>query len=515
MVESFGYNGYIFKEGDCGLMDVMFDTIARINAVINDFIWVKIGLVALIGCGLYLSIRLKFFQLLHLKMWLNHTIGSIFKHDKTGKNHGSAISQFQSLCTALAATIGTGNIAGVAAAIVIGGPGSIFWMWVAAFFGMMTKFCEEVLGLFYRRKNNDGEWNGGAMYYLKDGLGKMKYGSTIAPLLATLFAFFTILASFGIGNMSQVNKAILNIKDVFFGWTSDFNVAGVSGICLILGIILMIVTGFIILGGLKRIASFAEKVVPFMAIFYVVGSIILLISHASMIPDIFASIFRLAFSQEALAGGVSGSIISQALIQGLKRGAFSNEAGLGSSVMAHSASDANEPVVQGMWGIFEVFVVTFVICTMSALVVLSSGYIDLTTGMAQSGISDATLISTAFEDQFGFIGAVFIAVATFLFAFTTLVGWSQYGSKAVEYVFGAKGVKPYKIIYLVVIVFGAVMTSSLAWDISDTFNGFMMIPNLIGLLCLSPLVVKIVKNYLDRTIYKKDIEPLLHYDQQQ
>lgn len=495
-------------------MATVFDTIASINAIINDFIWVKIGLIALIGTGLFLTVRLKFYQLIHIKLWLKTTVGSIFKKDKDHQGNGSAISQFQSLCTALAATIGTGNIAGVAAAIVLGGPGAIFWMWVAAFLGMMTKFCEEVLGLYFRRKNSDGEWNGGAMYYLKDGLGRMKHGKTIASILATLFAFFTILASFGIGNMSQVNKAILNIKDVFFGWTTDFMVAGVSGICLILGIILMVITGFIILGGLKRIASFAEKVVPFMAVFYVIGSIILLISHASMIPDIFASIFTLAFNGQAIAGGVSGSIISAALIQGLKRGAFSNEAGLGSSVMAHSASDATEPVVQGMWGIFEVFVVTFVICTMSALVVLSSGYIDLTTGMAASGISDATLISLAFQDQFGFIGAAFIAVATFLFAFTTLVGWSQYGTKAVEYVFGPNGIKVYKWIYLVVIVFGAVMTSSLAWDISDTFNGLMMIPNLIGLLCLSPLVVKIVKNYLARAVYKKTISPLIHYDQE-
>lgn len=495
-------------------MDIIFDTIAYYNAIINDFVWVKVGLIALIGSGLLLSIRLHFFQLTHLKLWMKTTIGSLF-HGSSKDRSVSPISQFQSVCTALAATIGTGNIAGVAAAIVMGGPGSIFWMWIAALVGMITKFCEEVLGLYYRRKNNDGEWNGGAMYYIKDGIGKFSHGKTIASLLASLFAFFTILASFGIGNMSQVNKAILNIQDVFFFWCGDFNVAGVSGVCLILGIILMIITGSIILGGLQRIATFAEKVVPFMAIFYVVGSLVLLILNIDMIPDIFQSIFTLAFSTNAVAGGVVGVGIQQALIQGLKRGAFSNEAGLGSSVMAHSASDATEPVVQGMWGIFEVFVVTFVICTMSALVVLCSGYIDLTTGIAASGINDATLVSLAFEDRFGFIGAAFIAIATFLFAFTTLVGWSQYGSKAVEYVFGPKGVKPYKIIYLIVIVFGAVMTSSLAWDISDTFNGLMMIPNLIGLLCLSPLVVKIVKNYLDRTIKHKNVKPMLHYDDQQ
>ena len=490
-------------------MDTIFNYIAEVNSVINDFIWVKIGLVALIGSGLFLTLITRFFQISHIKLWISSTLGGIFKKNKDSAV--SPISQFQSLCTALAATIGTGNIAGVSAAIVMGGPGAIFWMWIAAFLGMMTKFAEEVLGLYFRRKNSEGEWTGGAMYYLKDGVGNLKYGKKIGPILAILFALFTMIASFGIGNMSQVNKAVLNVKEVFFGWIPDFTVWGVSGICLILGIFLMIITAFIILGGLKRIANFAEKIVPFMAVFYVIGSIILLIFHVDMIPDIFASIFRLAFTGEALAGGVVGVTVQQALIQGLKRGAFSNEAGLGSSVMAHSASDAKEPVIQGMWGIFEVFVVTFIICTMSALVVLSSGYIDLNTGLAMEGVSDATLISVAFEDVFGYLGAAFIAIATFLFAFTTLVGWSQYGAKATEYVFGIKTIKTYKIVYLLVIVFGAVMTSSLAWDISDTFNGFMMIPNLIGLLCLSPLLIKIVRNYLDRHLKGKDIEPLLSY----
>ena len=495
-------------------MDAVFTFIGEINSVINEFIWVKIGLIALLGTGLYLTVISGFFQVRHIGLWFKTTLGQILKRDsaaKNTKNTHRAISEFQSLCTALAATIGTGNIAGVSTAIVMGGPGAIFWMWVAAFFGMMTKFAEEVLGLYYRRKNSDGEWSGGAMYYLKDGLGKMKYGKKIGPILATAFAFFTMLAGFGIGNMSQVNKTVINIKEVFFRGVEDKMVFGISLISLILGIILMIFTAIIIFGGLKRIASFAEKIVPFMAIFYILGSCVLLIYHFDMLPAIFASIFNLAFNAEAIGGGIAGITVQEVIVQGLKRGAFSNEAGLGSSVMAHSSSNAKEPVVQGMWGIFEVFFVTFVICTMSALVVLSSGYIDLNTGVAMSGVNDATLVSLAFENVFGQIGSVFIAIATFLFAFTTLVGWSQYGTKATEYVFGKKGVFAYKIIYIVVIVFGAVMTSSLAWDIADTFNGLMMIPNLIGLIILSPKLMRIVKNYFERHVQKKDIKAVLSY----
>lgn len=492
-------------------MGTVFDYIAEVNSVINEFIWVKIGLIALLGSGIYLTARTGFFQIRHIGLWLKTTFGGIGGKKGTGDKTKKSISQFQSICTALAATIGTGNIAGVSAAIVIGGPGAIFWMWVAAFFGMMTKFAEEVLGLYYRRKNAHGEWSGGAMYYLKDGVGKLKYGKHIGPILATAFALFTMLAGFGIGNMSQVNKAVLNIKEVFFGGISDPVVGGVSLVSLILGIVIMLIAALIIFGGLKRIANFAEKTVPFMALFYIFGSIILLIVHYEMIPAIFESIFRLAFGGQALAGGVVGVTVQQVLVQGLKRGAFSNEAGLGSSVMAHSSSDAKEPVVQGMWGIFEVFAVTFVICTMSALVVLSSGYIDLNTGQALAGVSDATLISIAFSDVFGQIGGIFIAIATFLFAFTTLVGWSQYGVKATEYVFGVKATKYYKLAYVIVIVFGAIMTSSLAWDISDTFNGLMMIPNLIGLICLTPLLVKILKNFIDRKLKNIDVEPLLSY----
>lgn len=495
-------------------MDAIFECIASVNGVINEFIWVKVGLIALIGSGLFLSIRTGFFQVRYIGLWFKTTLGEIIKKESEAKEHKTtylAISQFQSLCTALAATIGIGNIAGISTAIVLGGPGAIFWMWVAAFFGMITKFAEEVLGLYFRRKNNNGEWSGGAMYYLKDGIGNMKYGKKIGPVLATTFAFFTMLASFGIGNMSQVNKAVINVKDVFLSGLVDTEIWGISMLSLIIGIVIMIITAIIIFGGLKRIASFAEKTVPFMALFYILGSLVLLVIHFEQIPAIFESIFRLAFTSEALGGGIAGAIVSKAVIQGLKRGAFSNEAGLGSSVMAHSSSNATEPVVQGMWGIFEVFVVTFVICTMSALVVLSSGYIDLVSGQVLTSANDATLVSLAFKDVFGEFGAIFIAIATFLFAFSTLVGWSQYGSKATEYVFGEKGIKTYKIIYCIVIVFGAIMTSSLAWDISDTFNGLMMIPNLVGLICLSPLLVKIVKNYLARTLENKDVKPMLSY----
>ncbi len=494
-------------------MEAFINKVTEINDALHSFIWGVPGLVLLIGTGILLTVGTKFFQVSHVFHWFKETIGSLFKKGSasTKKTDKNSISQFQALCTALAATVGTGNIAGVATAIVIGGPGAVFWMWVAAFFGMMTNFSENILGIYFRRRNYKGEWSGGAMYYIKDGLGKKKGFKTIAKVLAVLFACFAILASFGIGNMGQVNKITLNIQSAFFKATNLGTVGGISVLGLIIGISLVILGGLIILGGLQRIASFAERVVPFMAIAYIIGALAIMFINIENVPAMFGSIFKFAFTERAAAGGTAGAVFA-AMTQGFKRGVFSNEAGLGSSVMVHSSSNVKEPVRQGMWGIFEVFFDTFIVCSMTAIVVLSSGYIDLNTGVALEGVQDSTLVSQVFGNSFGIIGEWFVAVAMLLFAFTTVLGWSQYGSKAVEYLFGTKAVKVYKVIFVLMIVSGAVMTSSLAWDISDTFNGFMMVPNLIGVVAAFPLVIKLTNNYINRKIKHKNIEPMLSYD---
>ena len=496
-------------------MQTFFEKLAEFNDVINTFVWVRIGLILLIGTGILMTCCTKFFQVSHLAHWWKETIGSVFHRNSasTKKTDKKSISQFQALCTALAATIGTGNIAGVSAAIVTGGPGAVFWMWIAAFFGMMTNFSENVLGIFFRRRNKDGEWSGGAMYYLKDGLGKKKHCGAIGSVLAVLFSIFAILASFGIGNMGQVNKITLNIESAFFKDPNVLgSVAGIPVIHIVIGVVLMVLAGLIIIGGLQRIAAVAERIVPFMAVAYVIGALIVLCVHITSIGAIFASIFRFAFGVKAVGGAVVGIVIRETITQGFKRGVFSNEAGLGSSVMVHSSSNVREPVKQGMWGIFEVFFDTFVVCTITAVVVLSSGFIDLATGLPVGEVNDATLVSQAFGNVFGKFGEIFIAVAMLLFAFTTVLGWSQYGKKAVEYLCGHIGAKIYQVIFVLMIISGAVMTSSLAWDISDTFNGLMMIPNLIGVIVLFPLVARITKNYVNRRLKGMDETPLLSYD---
>jgi len=495
----------------------MLETITTINDSVNGFVWGMFGLVLLIGTGILMTFATKAFQVTKLGHWWKHTIGSMFtKRVMEHSKEKGSISPFQALCTALAATVGTGNIAGVAAAICVGGAGAVFWMWVAAFFGMMTNFSENVLGMYFRRRNENGEWSGGAMYYLADGLGKKKGMRVPAKVLAVVFSVFTLLASFGIGSMGQVNKIVANVASAFpiEALSSVEVLGGVSLYNVILGGVIMLLAVLIILGGLKRIASAAEKIVPFMVVLFVTGSVVIIaINYAGILPA-FKAIFVNAFSPIAAVGGGIGVVVSKVMTQGFKRGVFSNEAGLGSSVMVHSNSNIREPVKQGMWGIFEVFADTMVVCTMTALVVLTSGAYNLETGSIMAGYTDATLVGGAFNTVFswGNLGSRFIAVAMFLFAFTTVLGWSHYGSKAWEYLFGAKSVVVFKIIHICTIMFGAVMTSSLAWDISDTFNGMMMFPNLIGVVALFPLVAKITKNYVDRRIKNKDVEPILSFD---
>ena len=508
----------------------LLEKITEVNGAVNGFVWGWVGLILLLGTGVVATVCTKVFQVSHIKEWWKNTIGSLFKKDVIGhtKEKG-AISPFQALCTALAATVGTGNIAGVAAAICVGGAGAVFWMWVAAFLGMMTNYSENVLGLYFRRKNEKGEWSGGAMYYLQDGFGsysyKDRYGEASlkkpGKLLAILFCIFTMLASFGIGSMGQVNKIVANVAAAFdVKAVSSIEVfGGISLYNLLLGAVIMIMTALITLGGLKRIASVAEKIVPFMVVLFVIGSLVIIGVNYSAILPAFKAIFVNAFAPEAFVGGTLGSAIMLAAQQGFKRGVFSNEAGLGSSVMVHANSNVKEPVKQGMWGIFEVFADTMIVCTMTALVVLTSGGLEggvfnVKTGEIAAGLSDATLVGGAFNEVFGWgdIGQRFVAVAMFLFAFTTVLGWSHYGSKAWEYLFGAKTTFIFRIIHVITVIFGAVLTSSLAWDISDTFNGLMMIPNLIGVLFMIPLVVKITNNYIDRKVKKKDVAPVRSYD---
>lgn len=481
----------------------MLDTIAQVNGVLNNIVWGWPALILLAFVGVLTTCLTKFFQVSHFGHWMKQTIGAIFRDSKvTSHTEDRSISQFQSLCTALAATVGTGNIVGVAGAILVGGPGAVFWMWLIAFFGMMTNYSENVLGIYYRRKNEQGEWCGGAMYYLRDGLGAKKGCKTIGKVLAALFSVFCFLASFGIGNMTQVNSISGNMEAVFHVPT------------WVTGIAILILAGLVIVGGLKRIASVTEKIVPFMVILYIVGSVIILFTNLHMIPAVFGAIFQGAFAAKAAGGGIVGYGMKLAIEQGMKRGVFSNEAGLGSSVMVHSNSNVKEPVLQGMWGIFEVFADTIIVCTLTAFALLSSGLVDLETGVAMAeyngmALTKANIVSTVFSMHFGKIGAGFVAVAVMLFAFSTVLGWSHYGSKACEYLFGTKSTIVYRIIFVVATFGGAVMGDNLAWDIADTLNGMMMIPNLIGVIVLSPVVYRITKNYVARVLHGEKTEPIL------
>ena len=481
----------------------MLDTIAQVNGVLNNIVWGWPALILLAFVGVLTTCLTKFFQVSHFGHWMKQTIGAIFRDSKvTSHTEDRSISQFQSLCTALAATVGTGNIVGVAGAILVGGPGAVFWMWLIAFFGMMTNYSENVLGIYYRRKNEQGEWCGGAMYYLRDGLGAKKGCKTIGKVLAALFSVFCFLASFGIGNMTQVNSISGNMEAVFHVPT------------WVTGIAILILAGLVIVGGLKRIASVTEKIVPFMVILYIVGSVIILFTNLHMIPAVFGAIFQGAFAAKAAGGGIVGYGMKLAIEQGMKRGVFSNEAGLGSSVMVHSNSNVKEPVLQGMWGIFEVFADTIIVCTLTAFALLSSGLVDLETGVAMAeyngmALTKANIVSTVFSMHFGKIGAGFVAVAVMLFAFSTVLGWSHYGSKACEYLFGTKSTIVYRVIFVAAIFGGAVMGDNLAWDIADTLNGMMMIPNLIGVIVLSPVVYRITKNYVARVLHGEKTEPIL------
>jgi AGCS family alanine or glycine:cation symporter len=477
----------------------MLETISTVNDAVGGVVWGTFGIALLFISGVVMTIVNKGFQFTHFGLWMKETIGSIFTDRHITKHTGKgdkAISQFQSLCTALAATIGTGNIVGIATAIISGGPGAIFWMWIMAIFGMMTNYSENVLGIYYRRKNAEGEWSGGAMYYLRDGLGSKKHCKQIGAVLAVLFSCFCILASFGIGNMSQTNSIAGNMNSAF----------GIP--TYVTGIFLAVLSALVILGGIKRVATVTEKIVPFMAILYIVGALVICIAHINMFGEVITAIFKGAFSMRAAGGGIVGYGVKKAITWGFKRGAFSNEAGLGSSVMVHSNSNVKEPVRQGMWGIFEVFADTIVVCSLTAFVILSSGLVDLETGEMISTNAGSGLVGEAFATVFGGLGPKFIAIAILLFAYSTVLGWSHYGSKAFEYLFGTKAVVGYKIVFIIMTFFGCTMSLGLAWELSDTFNGLMMIPNLIGVLALSGTVAKITSNYTRRKFHGSTETPM-------
>ena len=588
------------------MLEQFYNNITAINSFVNNIVWGYPMLSLMIFVGLFYTILLKGYQFTHLGDVFKNTInGIINKNDKNHKHSKNSLSQFQSLTTALAATIGTGNIAGVATAIVMGGSGAIFWMWICALFGMMTHFSEIILGIYFRKKANTA-YNGGPMYYLEYGIGHKMKLKKLGKILAILFSLFTFIASYGIGNMTQVNS----IVDAM---SSNFSIP-----TLPLGIFIAISVAIIIFGGITRIGQVTEKIVPFMSIFYIIIGLVMVIANISKVPEVIVSIFMQAFNTKAIAGGVFGYVIKRAMTYGFKRGAFSNEAGLGSSVIAHTASSEIEPVKQGLWGIFEVFFDTIIVCSFTSLIVLSptikannfynqlnnmtiekttvtlseelnengeshlinneyhlmpiklnafnnahllenlpedsynylpvnaygkTYYVEklnekdslegdyffsnlltinlnpvrdnygnilldennnpLVDQLSVNPISGVSLVTYAISSRLSHIAGKLVAIAVTLFAFSTLLGWSYYGSKAIEYLGGNFATIIYKIFYIVFIVVGSTLKLTLAWEISDTLNGLMAVPNLIGLILLSGTTISIVKNYYDRLKGKK------------
>lgn len=562
----------------------------EIIGFLNNIVWGAPTLIAMLAAGIYFTAGTGLFQLRHIGHWLKCTIFS--------KNSNSAdersISQFQAMSSALAATLGTGNIAGVSAAVAAGGAGAVFWMWISALFGMMTGFAENVLGIYYRKKTSKGEWAGGAMYYISGGLAENRFTKRLAKPLAVVFAALCVLSAFGMGNIAQMNSAAGALQTNF----------GIPPI--IVGIALSLLEAFIIFGGIKRIGSITAKLVPFMSGFYILGAIWILAANLPQLPSVFGAIFEGAFGIDAVSGGVSGYIIKQAVSMGFRRGVFSNEAGLGTSPAAHAASDVREPCIQGMWSIFEVFFDTIVMCSLTAVILLASPcnaptaeqafsnistetqYFRLTdsdriinsgtpslvltengeelkcqtaystplsikvaegettfsnimtvTGIqtvSDSGepvfldaqkkiplieaaviseVSGAQLATFAFSQTFGSAAGKILAVAVLLFAFSTVIGWSYFGSSAAIYIFGERAEKPFKWAFIIVTAVGAVIDFSAAWSISDLVNGLMAVPNIITLFILSPKVFAITKNYCRRTFKKEDIPPMLSHTKKQ
>lgn len=457
----------------------MLHTIESVNSVINDFIWGVPAMICIIGVGLYLSIRTRFLQIRKFGYAIQTTIGRMFRKKEASDG---ALTPFQAVCTALAATVGTGNIAGVAGAIAIGGPGAVFWMWISAILGMCTKFFEVTLAVHFRERNAEGDLVGGPMYYIKNGLGNNW------RWLAYLFAGFGVLTVFGTGNATQVNTITTAIDSALLNY-HVISTDTVPVMNWIIGIAITILVGLILLGGVKRIGQVTERLVPFMAVLYIVLALGVVVFHFQNIPVVFASIFEGAFHPSAVTGGVIGSFFLS-MKKGVSRGIFSNEAGLGTGSIAHACADTRKPVKQGLFGIFEVFADTIVICTLTALVILCSG-VSVPYGEA----AGAELTIAGFTATYGNWVSIFTAVAMCCFAFSTILGWGLYGARCIEFLFDAKVIKPFMVAYSLVAILGATVELGLLWSIAETFNGLMAIPNLIAVFLLSGTVVKMTKEY--------------------
>jgi len=491
-------------------MKEVLEFIAKVNDAVNGVVWGWPMIILILGTGILLTVRTKVLQVRKFKTSLAETIVPTVK--SIGKKHKSingekSISPFEAFATAISGTVGTGNIIGVSSAIMTGGPGAVFWMWISAFFGMVTNYSENVLGMYFRKKGKDGEFSGGPMRYLSEGIGRGvegKKGSFLrgfGTVLGVMAAVFCALAAIGMSG-AQTNKMAGTYESIFKGeWVG-----------LVVGIVVAVVLALVVLGGIKTIGRVTSILVPFMSLLFILMAIVIICVNITAVGSAFALIFKNIFSFKAAVGGATGFAFSQIIQKGLARGVFSNEAGLGSSVIAHSASDTREPVKQGLWGVFEVFFDTFIICTLTALVVLVS--------MNQETLYSGDYIDTqvsmmAFESVFGSFGTAVYAIIIPLFAFTTILAWSYYGEKCVDFLFrktGDKGRKiattVFKVAYVLLVIVSAIMDGELAWAISDTFNGLMTLPNLIGLVIMSGLVVKLTKNYFDRKS-GKDVEPML------
>lgn len=460
----------------------MLQTIENINSAVNNFIWGVPAMICIIGVGLILSVRTNFIQIHKFVHALKMTIGRIFEKQEASEG---AMTPFQAVCTALAATVGTGNIAGVAGAIAIGGPGAVFWMWVSALLGMCTKFAEVTLAVHFREKNKYGDYVGGPMYYIKNGLGKNWMW------LAYLYAIFGAITVFGTGNATQVNTITTAINSALI----NYKIIGESSLDttnLVIGIIITLLVGAVLLGGIKRIGKVTEKLVPFMAVLYIILGAGVIILNIQNVPSVFVSIFQGAFTPSAVTGGVVGSLFLS-MKKGVSRGIFSNEAGLGTGSIAHACADTDKPVQQGLFGIFEVFADTIIICTLTALTILCSG-IPVNYGVdAGAELTISGLVST-----YGNWVSIFTAVALCCFAFSTILGWGLYGARCIEFIFGEKIIKPFMVAYSLIAIVGATADLGLIWGISDTCNGLMAIPNLIALFLLSGTVVKLAKEHFGK-----------------
>ncbi len=471
-------------------MNIFEKIVEFLTGQLNTVAWLYIFLPCAIVGGLYLTIRTGGVQFTRFGYAMRNTIGKMFHRENAAKG---SVTPFQALTTALAATVGTGNIVGTSQAIALGGYGAVFWLWLAALVGMVTKYSEIVLSIKFRERNEHGDWVGGPMYYIKNGLGK-NWG-----WLAATFCALASLAALGIGNGAQTNSIVNSINNAIVAFVPSAATATFK-ISLICGIIIAILVALILFGGIKRIGSVTEKLIPFMSLFYIVFSLIVIGFHFENIGNAFGLIFRTAFTPKAIFGASSGIILKQTIVWGMRRSAFSNEAGLGTAAIAHAAADTKSPVHQGVFGIFEVFVDTIVICSLTALTIIASG-VNIEFGVKPGSELVAGAFATVFGDKFA---ALFIAIALMLFAFSTILGWSLYGTRCFQYLFGMKSTKIYQIFFIIVIVISSVASLDTVWDVTDTFNGLMAIPNFIAVFALSGVVAKTTKEFFaDKSNLKK------------